>query len=305
VAGARVDRFDYLNDFVFSPRVALILKPHENHTFRVSYNRAYRAPSVINNHLDITIAEPLNLAAFNPAFAPLGTYLIPIHATGNTDLTETSTDAYEIGYSGVTPNGRAIISAAFYVNKVKDDIFFTEQTALRWTATNPPPGWPLPPAIIALTPNKGFPAAFTYLNFGHTTQKGFELGINGTINRNFGAFANYSYQADPTADFALSELNLPANNRFNIGFNFNKDRFIGDLNVSYSDSAFWQDVLDDRYHGTTDAYTLLNGGFGVKWAKNKVTTSIKGTNLTNQEIQQHVFGDIIKRSVVGELRVNF
>jgi hypothetical protein len=118
-------------------------------------------------------------------------------------------------------------------------------------------------------------------------------------------FANYSYQADPTANFALSELNLPANNRFNVGFNFNKDRFIGDLNVSYSDSAFWQDVLDDRYHGTTDAYTLLNGGFGVKWAKNKVTTSIKGTNLTNQEIQQHVFGDIIKRSLIGEFRVNF
>jgi hypothetical protein len=43
----------------------------------------------------------------------------------------------------------------------------------------------------------------------------------------------------------------------------------------------------------------------VKWAKNKVTTSIKGTNLTNQEIQQHVFGDIIKRSLIGEFRVNF
>jgi len=43
----------------------------------------------------------------------------------------------------------------------------------------------------------------------------------------------------------------------------------------------------------------------VKWAGGKITTSIKGTNLGNQEIQQHVFGDIIKRSLVGELRVNF
>ena len=59
------------------------------------------------------------------------------------------------------------------------------------------------------------------------------------------------------------------------------------------------------YHGTTESYTMVNGGFGVKWANNKVTTSIKGTNLGNQEVQQHVFGDIIKRSVVGELRVNF
>jgi hypothetical protein len=29
---------------------------------------------------------------------------------------------------------------------------------------------------------------------------------------------------------------------------------------------------------------------------------VKGTNLTNQDIQQHVFGDIIKRTVVAEIR---
>lgn len=307
VAGARVDRFDYLDDFVFSPRVAFLMKPQENHTVRVSYNRAYRSPSVINNFLDITIAEPLNLGLFSPLLAGR-TYLIPIHATGNTDLTETSVDSYELGYTGVVANGRAIVSAAFYVNRTKEDIFFTELTAQRWTATNPPPNFAfglLPPAVIALTPARSFPAAFTYLNFGRTTQKGFELGVNSTVNRNLGVFANYSYQATPDANFALTELNLPAKNRFNAGFNFSRSRFLGDLNVTYSDSAFWQDVLDDRYHGTTDSYTLVNGGFGVKWANNRITTSVKGTNLANQDIQQHVFGDIIKRSIVGELRVNF
>ena len=34
----------------------------------------------------------------------------------------------------------------------------------------------------------------------------------------------------------------------------------------------------------------------------RVTTMVKGTNLLNQDIQQHVFGDIIKRSIVGEVR---
>ena len=75
--------------------------------------------------------------------------------------------------------------------------------------------------------------------------------------------------------------------------------------MSYSGDAFWQDVLDARYHGTTDAYTMINGGFGVKWINDRITTSIKGTNLGNQKIQQHVFGDIVKRQIVGELRVNF
>jgi iron complex outermembrane receptor protein len=307
VAGGRLDRFDYIDDFVFSPRVTFMAKPQENHTVRLSYNRAYRSPSVINNFLDIQIAEPLPLGLFSPLLAGR-TYLIPIRATGNPDLTETSVDAYELGYSGVVANGRAILSAAFYVNKAKDDIFFTEQTELRWTATRPPPNFAfglLPPAVIALTPARSFPAAFTYQNFGKTTQKGIELGVNTTINRHVGAFVNYSYQAEPTASFELSELNLPAQNKFNVGINFNRDRFLGDVNITYSDSAFWQDVLDDRYHGTTEGYTLVNGGFGVRWLDNRLTTSVKGTNLANQTIQQHVFGDIIKRSVVGELRVNF
>jgi outer membrane receptor protein involved in Fe transport len=304
VAGGRVDRFDYIDDFVFSPRVTFMAKPQENHTVRLSYNRAYRSPSVINNFLDITIAEPLPLAAFDPRLGS-AVYLIPIRATGNTNLKETSVDAYEIGYSGVVANGRAIVSAAFYVNRAKDDIFFTERTDSRWTATNPPPGFPLPPAVINFVPGRFFPAAFTYQNFGRSTQKGIELGVNATINPNVGAFVNYSFQAEPDANFPLAELNLPAKNRFNVGVNFNRNRFLGDLNITYSDSAFWQDVLDDRYHGTTEGYTLVNGGFGVKWMGNRLTTSVKGTNLANQTIQQHVFGDIIKRSVVAELRVNF
>ena len=307
VAGARVDRFDYLNDFVFSPRVAFLIKPHADQTIRLSYNRAYRSPSVINNFLNVTIAEPLNLGLFSPLLAGK-IYPIPIQSVGNPDLNETSVDAYEIGYTGVVAQGRAIVSAAFYVNKTKDDILFTELTSQRWTAANPPPNFAfglLPPAVINFVPGASFPAKFTYLNFGKTTQKGLELGVNSTLNQFVGLFANYSYQAEPKVNFDLSEVNLPAKNRFNAGVTFSRSRYTGDLNVTYSDGAFWQDVLDARYHGTTDAYTMVNGGFGVKWANDRITTAVKGTNLGNQSIQQHVFGDIIKRSVVGELRVNF
>jgi outer membrane receptor protein involved in Fe transport len=51
-----------------------------------------------------------------------------------------------------------------------------------------------------------------------------------------------------------------------------------------------------------DAYTMLNATLGVKLASEKVTVSLKGINLTNETIQQHVFGDILKRSVLLELR---
>jgi hypothetical protein len=144
------------------------------------------------------------------------------------------------------------------------------------------------------------------LNFGRVTQKGIELGVDSAVNSNINVFANYSWQAEPEPDgFDISELNLPPENRFNVGVGFTNRRALGNLSISYSDSAFWQDVLDDRYHGTTEAYTLVNGGFGLRWFEGQLTTSVKVINLANEEIQQHVFGDILKRQWVGELRVIF
>ena len=300
--GARVDRFDYLNDFVFSPRTTFLIKPQENQTIRVSYNRAYRSPSVINNWLSTVIARPAPLTALGgPA-----NYVLPLNIVGNPDLTEQSLDAFEIGYSGMLPN-RAVVSAAFYVNNVKEEILFTEDTTGRYTAANPPPNWPLPPVLINFVPGRSLPGRFTYNNFGRYLQKGFELGLETPLNSYLDAFANYTFQATPDPkNFDLSELNLPPKNRFNAGFNFTYQRYLGNFSVGYTDDAFWQDVLDAPYHGTTKPYTLVNAGFGVRWgSKDQITTSIKGTNLANQTVQQHVFGDIVKAQVVGELRIQF
>ena len=302
VAGGRVDRFDFVDDFVFSPRVAVLLKPQQDHTFRVSYNRAYRSPSVINNFIDLIISQPINLSALgvpNP-------YLLPVSVVGNTDLKVQSLDAFEIGYSGIVANGRAFLSAAYYMNWVKNDILFTQNGV--YSAQQPPSNWPLPPIVIAALGQQGIflPSTFTYLNFGKSTNQGIELGANAYVNEYVSAFANYSYQSDPDPkDFPLSELNLPPNNRFNIGANFTYNKFLGNLSITYTDEAFWQDVLNDPFHGTTKPYTLVNAGVGYRWLDDRVTTSLKFVNLANQTIQQHVFGDITKFQMVAEVKVNF
>jgi iron complex outermembrane receptor protein len=303
VIGARVDRFDYVDDFVFSPRTTFMFKPEENQTFRVSYNRAYRAPSVINNHIDLVISEPIDLRPLNPAL-PFP-YLLPISVVGNPDLEVQSLDAFEVGYSGTVLEGRAIISAAYYMNWLKNDILFTQDGV--YTAANPPSNWPLPPIVISLLAAQGrfLPSRFTYKNFGESTSQGFELGVNAYANQYVSLFANYSYQSDPDPkDFPLSELNLPPNNRFNVGANFNYRKFNGNFSVAYTDDAFWQDVLNDPYHGTTEAYTIVNAGVGYSWAEDKIITSVKFVNLANSDVQQHVFGDITKRQIVGEIRFN-
>lgn len=307
VVGGRLDRFDYIDDIVFSPRTTFMIKPQENQTFRVSYNRAYRSPSVINNHLNLIIAEPIDIRPLAAAIGlPPGAvpfpYSLPINITGNTELDEQSLDAFEVGYSGSF--GPTVISAAYYYNWVKNEILFTEDLTGRYTAANPPANWPLPAVLINFVPGATLPGRFTYLNFGKSTQQGIELGVNTRLDERFDVFVNYSWQGEPEPeDFDLSELNIPAAHRFNAGVAYTEGRILANLSVSFSDEAFWQDVLNAPYSGTTEAYTLINGGFGYRW-NDRFTTSIKAINLANDEVQQHVFGDILKRQIIGELRVN-
>ena len=164
--------------------------------------------------------------------------------------------------------------------------------------------------LASRTPPILLPSQFTYLNFGKVKDKGIELGFDTSMIRYVNLFANYSYQWMPEVEnlppgTTINDVNWPAENRFNAGFDFSYVRFLGNLSVHYTDEAYWQDVLDFRYAGTTDAFTIVNGAFGVRWLDNKITTSIKVTNLGNQEVQQHIFGDILKRQVVGEVRFDF
>ena len=162
-----------------------------------------------------------------------------------------------------------------------------------------------PPCTSATCTTGGLPSEFSYLNLGKNKNKGFELGIDGAVNAALNIFANYSYQAEPEPDFDISEINLPPTNRFNAGLNFSQGRYLGNFSVSYVDDAFFQDVLDARFAGPTEAYTQVNGAFGLKFLRDKMTTTIKVINLLDEDIQSHVFGDILKRQVVGEVRVGF
>ena len=53
IAAARVDNHSRLADPVFSPRAAIVFKPSETHSLRMTYNRAFNTPSTNNLFLDI------------------------------------------------------------------------------------------------------------------------------------------------------------------------------------------------------------------------------------------------------------
>jgi outer membrane receptor protein involved in Fe transport len=297
VIGGRIDKFSSIDNAVFSPRTTFMYKPQGDQTFRVSFNRAFRAPSLINNHLDVTILTPVPLPV-------VGLFAFPTQATGNPDLEEETLTAFEIGYTGVVLP-RTMASFSVYWNNTEGSIGFTPVAF--YSPASPPPLWPLPPAFV---PPNALPSRFTYLNLGTVKDKGIELGVDTAINAFLNVFANYSYQWMPEIeDFpvgvTINDVNWPAENRFNAGFNFSYNKWLGNFAVSYTDEAYWQDVLDARFAGTTDAFTLVNGAVGYRWLNEKIVTSLKVTNLGNTEAQQHIFGDVIRRQVVGEARLAF
>jgi len=337
--GGRVDKFGNIEDPVFSPRLSAMFKPAPAHAFRVSFNRAFRSPSAINNYLDvntITGAFPIRALAAFPGLGFLatrpdlpvvtrsvGSNVAQIGEPSGHGLKEESLTAYEVGYTG-TFGGKTTVGLAYYINDTDDNInFVTDLCRKRYTATSPPPGWdaaltPLPPAagrpIIELLASSGtcLPAEFTYLNLGKLRNQGFEASIEHSFDRTFSAFANYSFQDDPEpdADYPIPEIGLPAKHRVNVGVNMNGKRFLGSLSANYASEAFWTDVLGATFNGPTDSYTMVNGSFGVKFRDGKLITSIKSTNILGEDnfqggIQQHNFGDIITRSVVGEARFRF
>jgi outer membrane receptor protein involved in Fe transport len=280
------------------------------------------------------LPPPLRPAVSQPFFAKLNIF-------GNPDLKEESLDAFEVAYTG-TIKSRTTVGVAVYRNKQDDSINFTYLNTVPlatgiangltfYTPADPATGITvtgqpitLPPVVMgilaALPPQLGGPVFIpkniaTYLNLGPIRNEGLELSVEHSFvsseHNNVSAFANYSYQKEPKvleADpdqipYPTAEVGVPPKNRFNAGVNFSTRRFLGSASVNYSDKAFWNDVLNEPYWGFTDSYAMVNASFGVRWADGKITTSIKATNLFNELIQQHIFGDILRRSVLAEVRI--
>lgn len=56
--------------------------------------------------------------------------------------------------------------------------------------------------------------------------------------------------------------------------------------------------------GPTDSFTSVNASVGVRFG-DTTTLSVSAYNLFDEDVQQHVFGDLISRRVVGRLLFRF
>ena len=352
VAAGRVDKFANIPDPFFSPRVALGIKLGPDHVVTGSYNRAFRAPSAIESHLDQSVVVPVDLSRLAllrpllPGLVPPGLsgpardaalddlsaaldqttsepFLLHSRAVGASvpyfnghtrpDLIQESVTAYELSYSGTVGPWRTGVGAAVYHNIFSDLVGFVELDPATdpYSEDVPPPGWLLPPSLLPVLAAFGgaFPrTSLDTANLGRVTQQGLELWTEQKLGGSGVFWSNYSWQAQPRVPerggYDATRLNLAPAHRFNIGASLNHRRLLGDVAIHHATEAFWSDVLTSDFHGYSPAYTLVNLSAGLKWRDGRMTTLVRINNLLNRTVQQHIFGDLLRRSVIGEFRLS-
>jgi len=289
--GGRLDWFSSFGTTV-SPRVGIVVEPWKGHTIRAGYNRAYVAPSFLENYFYFPTATVIPL--------PTGPYTLPFVTQGNPDLEPLTDQALELGYTGVFGN-RATVTASVYRNRTRDLISLVPTEI--YTPADPPPGWPLPPQVLAGLP---LPKTLTELNLGQVVDAGVELSFDARLSPSLSIYTNYSFQRTPdVSDDVPILLNIPSRHRFNAGVTATRGRIFGMLSVSSASRAFWADV--QPFTGWTEAFALVNATAGMRFTMHRgdAALALKVLNIGDSEVRQHIFGDILRRRVSLELRLNF
>lgn len=310
VVGVRLDHVDVMGQAI-SPRASLLVTPIDNHQFRVSYNRAFLAPSILENHADVPL-PPIVITIPGPGGDM--DLVFPQGSKGSLDLEEEKLDAIEVAWTGQVTD-RTRVSVAAYRNQFTDAI---QQITEFYSSANPPPGWPLPPEALDTPPPGGFagiPSQFVYANVGQVTYKGVEVSAEVRATREMSLFANYSWQDVPDIeDFSPAPLpngsarpaiNVPPRTRVNAGVLWDDDRFFANGSLSFQEEAFWTDISDPRNWGPTDRFTMVNAGLGVRLDGGRIVWSVAAQNLFDTDAQQHVWGDVIGRKVTSQVVFRF
>ena len=288
-AGVRADWIE-TTGLAVSPRIGIRVDPADGHTLRVTYNRAYIAPSLVQSYIDF--ASPLDL------LLPTGPFQADIRVLGDEDLEAQTADGIEAGYTGQL-GPRATLAVSAYRTRTAG--LLAQRVVAVYTPADPPAGWPLPVEALAAIP---LPKLIQWGRVGDVVEAGVETSLDLRLAPQVTFATNYAFQARPdvTGDDAnvTPLVNIAPRHRAHAGITWTAGAWLGQTSITVTDRAQWTDVL--AVQGWTKGYTLVNATLGRQLGE-RLTWVVKGTNLFDRQVQHHVFGDIIGRRVTTELRV--
>jgi outer membrane receptor protein involved in Fe transport len=305
ILGTRYDRIDPLHEAVLTPRTSLLVRLSPRHVLRLSYDEAFRTPSVVNRRLDATILQPV------------GAFFVPATAKGNDALGSEHLKSYELGWRGVVGGG-PILTAAVYRNEIDGALdFFVSRTY--GPGHLPTPGANLPAAVASCfetAPGTGpagcplnglaeaVPSDYGYRNLASLVNRGLELSLERTVGP-WNVFANLSWQDGPSIAEAgaAADVNVPPRWRANLGVGRDVGGRFWSITVGYQGEAYWADVLDAR--GTTSSFTEVDMVAGKRLLGRHLLVEVEARNLFDARVQQHVFGDILSRTAAARVSYRF
>ncbi len=272
IAGVRYDA-DPDRRGAFSPRAALLIKPTEAHTFRLSAGRAFRMPTVLEAymHYDRELIPGLVLTL-----------------RGNSDLPPEEITSIEAGYVGA-PTPTLSLHAALFRNSFRDVILLHRQYM-----TVPGVATPIP-------------VSFAFVKSTGGRSVGGEAGAKLLPRPWLRMEANYSHNS--LTDSAGAALGTTPKHKVNAELGLRPVKALWlDAVYNYSSMVDFAVMLDPFTiqaaggatvpgRGVVSLNTRLELGRGL-------AASVLVQNLTNRRYQDLVGGQILGRRAVGRLEVS-
>ncbi len=278
-----------------SPRVALVYRPAENHTFRASFSVAYRPPTLFETHVDqrTTTSIPTGL------LPPLPTAIsntVPVR--GSFGLDPEQMVSYELGYQGWFWNHRLRARADLFFNHLEDLIGSRDASG-------------------------GGPAMFN--DPGHADIYGGEAGIDLLATRWLTGFANVAYQEfdqsfQGTLRRAGPRLKAGTGLRGDWDNGWNAETSVYYVGAStYPVSSLFSTFAALPATGVTapdqriGSYTLLNARVAYRFWQEKASAgymrnaeaALAVFNALNDRHKEHPLADTIGTRVMGWLTMRF
>ncbi|MBC8345798.1 MAG: TonB-dependent receptor [Candidatus Marinimicrobia bacterium] len=312
-----------------SPRFGLVWKGLGFGNFRVTWNRAFQAPAILQQMLYLPYGAVgpygLILRGGGRGFTYAdGTKIDPLKVETNETL--------EFGFKG-TPAKGFYLDVNYFQSTYQDFIsplqFIADPLGLGLAGT---PGTPLiitHMGDVALDPEY----IMTYKNFGEVQISGFDLGIKYALSGNLGVFLNYSKadysdlknkkeDTETAAQYAALQMNSPES-KWAAGVDL-KDFGLKGLGISAS--ARHVDAFDfiSGSHRATEAgkgtsitgnpyfmddgplggFTLIDLSLSYE-ISDKLMLNVSVDNVADTEARQMVGSPATRRLVVGEVRYAF
>ena len=273
ISGVRYDLSSAITP-TLSPRIALIVRPQENHTLRFSYSEAFRPPTLVDRHLHlldvVTLPGPSgSLTRSSPNF-------------GSSDLKPEHIRSYELDYQGWFFQHRLRVRTAVFYNELSQFIGFS-------TAST---------------------TTFQTVNGGDAEILGGEIGFEALMTPWLRGLVNAAYQdIDQTIlggdRRAGPEWKINGGLRLDSPLGFNGEilvHYVGATTHPLAESfallaPFGAEVPNPRL----DSYTLLNLRGGYRFWNDKAEVALSVFNALNDRHREHPVGDPIGSRVMGWL----